>query len=76
MAALKAHPFFEGIDFSIKLIDMNMKELVRESEPESSKPKPKQSLPSEVENSKFTVPADGRPVLSGNILKKNRFYMQ
>jgi hypothetical protein len=31
MAALKAHPFFEGIDFSFKLIDMNMKELVRET---------------------------------------------
>ena len=28
MEALKAHPFFEGIDFKIKLIDMNIKELL------------------------------------------------
>jgi hypothetical protein len=29
-----------------------------------------------VENSKFVVPANGRPVLIGNLLKKNRYYMQ
>jgi hypothetical protein len=56
MQALKAHPFFEGIDFSVKLINMNAKELARESEPASSKPTPKKSLPAEVENSKFVVP--------------------
>lgn len=33
-------------------------------------------MPQEVANSKFTVPDDDRPVLSGNILKKNRFFMQ
>jgi hypothetical protein len=34
--ALKAHPFFEGIDFHYQLIDMKVKELLEASEPKSS----------------------------------------
>jgi hypothetical protein len=30
----------------------------------------------EAENSKFVIPADGKPVLIGNMLKKNRYFMQ
>ena len=35
--ALKAHPFFEGIDFHYQLIDMKVKELLEASEPKISK---------------------------------------
>ena len=33
-------------------------------------------MPKEVENSKFKIPEDGKPILIGKILKKNKFFMQ
>jgi len=38
MEALKAHPFFKGIDFRYKLIDMNVAEILESTKP-NSKPK-------------------------------------
>lgn len=47
MRALKAHPFFEGIDFSAYLIEMGVKDLLKASEPTSSKAS-RESIPREV----------------------------
>lgn len=56
---------------------MHVAELLEASAPKSSSPPKKRPVvPEEVANSKFQVPKGGGPVLSGNILKKNRFYMQ
>lgn len=72
---LKAHPFFEGIDFRFQLINMGVKESLKASEPVFEK-QPSFRVPSEAENSKFNVPENGGPVLIGNLLKKNRYFMQ
>lgn len=76
MEALKAHPFFGPIDFRYKLIDMHVKELLDSTKPEPISKKSPQVQPTEVENSKFTIPKDGKPVLAGKLLKRNRWFMQ
>ena len=59
MNALKAHPFFEGIDFNYQLIDMGVRELLEASEPSSATRKQTMLVPNEVENSKFIIPENG-----------------
>ena len=75
MAALKAHPFFATIDFSGDLTSLGIQELLDETEPLELKQGRMQSN-SLLPESRYSQVPKGQPVLTGYLIKKNRYFMK
>lgn len=78
MTALKAHPFFEGVKWGIDdMIDSGMKQLLKETESMETKQARvsmigNQTLPA----ARYGLTPHGQPILKGQLLKKNKFFMK
>jgi hypothetical protein len=71
MKALMAHKFLRQFDFANPLTSLPIKEALAKGEVHV------QSRPSARSvGGRFTMPEDGKHVLTGNLLKKNKFFMK
>ena len=78
MEALKKHKFFEGIEFGEELLTgKEIKLLLKETEPVELKQR-RVSLVSNknLPEAKYGLVPFNQPILTGKMLKKNRFYMK
>lgn len=72
MKALQSHKFLQNLDFSKPLTDLPLKEALAKSESSYGQTRPAtKSL-----NGKFEIRNAETPVLTGSLLKKNKFYMK
>lgn len=77
MQALKAHPFFEGINFQGDMRKLGMRRVARETEPMwLRKLRLDNAVDSSLPEFRYACVETGKPVLEGLLLKKNRFYMK
>ena len=77
MELLKNHPFFHGIDFSSDMRRIGLRRAIRETEPLALRQRRidnavDQTLP----ENKYALVEPNKPILTGLLLKKNRFYMK
>ena len=77
MAALKAHPFFAGINFNGDMSRIGMRKAVRETEPvELRQKRINNAVDPTLPEFRYALVEPGKPILTGLLLKKNRFYMK
>ena len=72
MEALKKHPFFATIDWYGDMTQLGIKELLEQTMP----PELKQGRSSLLPENKYNTVPDGQPILTGFLIKKNRYFMK
>lgn len=77
MTNLRNHPFFQGIDFNGDMRRIGIRRAVRETEPmELRQRRVSNAVDPTLPEFKYALVLPGKPVLTGLLLKKNRFYMK
>ena len=77
MDALMAHPFFKGIDFKSDLTKLGIRQMLEESElKELAKFANREASKTELPGARFAIIEDGKPMLSGILLKRNKWRMK
>ena len=76
MQSLKSHPFFTGIDFN-NITKLGMRRIMRETEPMELRQRRVQNcVDPTLAEFRYACVEPGKPILTGLLLKKNRFYMK
>lgn len=76
-AALKRHPFFKDISWSKDMTKMSMKRILRETEPmEMRRRRVDGAKDKTLPEIRYALVMPGQPILKGNLLKKNKFYIK
>lgn len=77
MAKLKEHPFFSGINFEGDMTKLGIRRAVRETEPvELRQRRVSNAVDPTLPEFKYALVEPGKPILTGLLLKKNRFFMK
>ena len=77
MEALKSHPFFEGINWNGDMTKMGLRKVVRETEPmEIRQRRVSNAVDPTLPEFRYACVEPGKPILTGLLLKKNRFFMK
>ena len=76
-AALKNHPFFQGINFNGDMSKIGMRKTIRETEPlEIRQRRVSNAVDPTLPEFRYALVEPGKPILTGLLLKKNRFFMK
>ena len=76
-AKLKQHPFFKGINFNGDMTKLGLRRVLRETEPvELRQRRVSNCVDPTLPEFRYALVEPGKPILTGLLLKKNRFYMK
>ena len=77
MRAIKNHPFFSGVNFGGDMTKLSMRKMIRETEPmELRERRVSNAVDPTLPQFRYATVEAGKPILTGLLLKKNRFYMK
>ena len=77
MEILKSHPFFSGINWNGDMTKMGLRKVVRETEPmEIRQRRVSNAVDPTLPEIRYACVEPGKPILTGLLLKKNRFFMK
>lgn len=77
MAALKTHPFFQNLNFNGDMTKLGNRKVVRETEPmEIRQRRVTNAVDPTLPQFRYACVEAGKPILTGLLLKKNRFFMK
>lgn len=77
MDKLKQHPFFTGVNFSGDMTKLGLRKTIRETEPmEIRQRRVSNAVDPTLPEYRYAIVEPGKPILTGLLLKKNRFFMK
>ena len=77
MANLKTHPFFHGINWNGDMTKLGIRKVIRETEPmELRQRRVTNAVDPTLPQFRYALVEPGKPILTGLLLKKNRFFMK
>lgn len=77
MENLKTHPFFQGINWNGDMTKLGIRKVVRETEPmELRQRRVTNAVDPTLPQFRYALVEPGKPILTGLLLKKNRFFMK
>ena len=77
MDSLKRHPFFQGINWNGDMRKLGLKRALRETESQESRQRRiDEAVDDTLPQFKYALVEPGKPILTGLLLKKNRFWIK